>query len=65
MRITIDRFEGEFGLVELEDGSIKDMPIYLIPQGAKEGDIIEISINEEEILSRKERIEDLCEDLWE
>lgn len=65
MLITIDRFEGEFGLVELEDGSIKNMPIYLIPQGAKEGDIIEIKINEKESLSRKERIEDLCQDLWE
>ena len=37
MKVIIDRFEGGFALVELEDRTIIDMPIELIPEGARKG----------------------------
>ncbi|SDK22596.1 DUF3006 domain-containing protein [Natronincola ferrireducens] len=65
MKIIIDRFEGDYAVVELEDKSIVDMPIALVPQNATEGDVIEIKVDMEETESRKKRIEQLMKDLWE
>lgn len=65
MKISIDRFEGEFAVVELKDGKIVDMPRALLPEDAKEGDIIEIRIDLEETQKRKKEIEKMCEGLWE
>lgn len=65
MKIIIDRFEDNHAVVELEDKSTVDMPRVLLPKEAKEGDIIEISIDIEETKTRRERIEKLMNDLWE
>lgn len=65
MHIIIDRFEGDFAVVELEDSSMINMPILLIPEEAEEGDILEITIDRDEIENRRKNIEKLCEDLWE
>ncbi|AOY76720.1 DUF3006 domain-containing protein [Clostridium formicaceticum] len=65
MKVTIDRFEGEYAVVELENRRTIDMPKSLVPEGAKEGDVLEIRIDREETDSRKKRIEELMEDLWE
>lgn len=65
MRLIIDRFEGDFAIVELENKDIVDMPKVLIPEEAKEGDVIDITVNKEETKDKKENIEKLCEDLWE
>ena len=46
MRIIIDRFEGKIAVVELEDGSIIDCPKALLPANAKEGSIINITVDE-------------------
>jgi len=47
MNVTIDRFEGNFALVELEDKTLANMPKTRLPQDAKEGDIISINIDRE------------------
>lgn len=65
MRLIIDRFEGDFAIVELENKDRVDMPKVLIPEEAKEGDVIDITVNKEETRDKKENIEKLCEDLWE
>lgn len=65
MRYIIDRFEGEFAVVELEDKSFIDMPIELVPEGAKEGDILEIQINQEETKTLKEDKEKKWLGLWD
>ncbi|MBC8589793.1 DUF3006 domain-containing protein [Wansuia hejianensis] len=57
MKVIIDRFEGEFALLELEDREIIDIPKRLLPEEAKEGDIIKIIIDEEETQKRKEQIQ--------
>jgi hypothetical protein len=65
LKIIIDRFEGDFAVVELEDKTMVDMPKILVPAGAVEGDVLEIRIEQNETKNRKEKIEKMCEDLWE
>jgi len=65
MKVIIDRFEGEYAIVELPDRSTVDMPKKLIPQGAKEGDVLKIEVDKDETAKRKERIKKLMDELWE
>lgn len=65
MKVIIDRFEGDYAVVELPDLTMVDMPISLIPEGAKEGDVLVIGIDPDETDKRKERIKKLMDDLWE
>lgn len=65
MRVIIDRFEGDYAVVELPDMSMVDMPKQLVPEGAQEGDILSIEIDLDETKNRKERIRKLMDDLWE
>ena len=46
MRIIVDRFEGDFAVVELENGQMIDCPKALLPSNAKEGSIINITVDE-------------------
>jgi hypothetical protein len=65
MRVVIDRFEGKFAVMEMEDKQMVDMPRVLLPEGAKEGNVIEIRIAREETGKRKDEVEKMCEGLWE
>lgn len=65
MRLIIDRFEGDFAIVELENGETVDISKKIIPDNVIEGDVIDITVNKEETKKIKEIIEKLCEDLWE
>ncbi len=64
MRVIIDRFEGDFAVVEMGNGETVNMPGILVPKGAKEGDVIDIQINEEKTLERRRKIENMMKDLW-
>ncbi len=46
MRVIVDRFEGNIAAVELEDGSVIDCPKAILPPNAKEGSIINITVDE-------------------
>lgn len=63
MQVIIDRIEGEFAVVELDDGSVLDVPKRLF-NDAKEGDIIDISINRQLTNERNKEIESLMDDLF-
>lgn len=65
MKVTIDRFEGDYAVVELEDRQMVDLPKALVPSDANEGDILEITVNRDETEKRRRRIEKLTEDLWQ
>lgn len=54
MKWVIDRFEGNFAVVESE-GAYFNIPKDIVPSDAKEGSILEISINAEE--TEKKEIE--------
>jgi hypothetical protein len=67
MKATIDRIEGKLAVLLIgDDGSIKlNVPLILLPEGAKEGDILYININkdEKETEEAKKRVTSLTEDL--
>ena len=69
MKGIIDRFEGQYAVVELEDGQMINIDKAQLPVEAKEGMVILISenvtIDTEETKKRKEEIEELTKDLWE
>ncbi len=65
MKVIIDRFEGNYAVVELPDMSTVDMPLELVPKEAEEGDVLIIEIDADETKNRKERIKKLMDDLWE
>jgi len=64
MKVVIDRFEGEYAVVELPDGSVADMPSRLI-EGGKEGDVVRIEIDGEETKARRKQIGELIGKLFE
>ena len=46
MKLIIDRFEGDFAVIELPDGQMIDCPKVLLPDNAKEGSILNITVDE-------------------
>ena len=69
MKGIIDRFEGNFVVVEMEKGDIRNIKRELVPKNAKEGDVLnigdEISVDYEETERRRRNITKLTEDMWE
>lgn len=64
MKVIIDRFEGDYAVVEFEIGKCVNIPKILIPN-AKEGDIIKIEIDKKETLERKKHIQELMNNVFE
>lgn len=61
--LIIDRFEGEQAVVEF--GKITfEIPRAALPKNTKEGDVILISIDHDRTQSRKERIDQLSDELF-
>ena len=56
MKMMIDRFEGNYAVVELPDKSIWNVPRAFFP-GAAEGDVYTISKDGSETTKRKHRIQ--------
>ncbi len=65
MNLIIDRFEGDYAVVELSDRTFVNIPKKALPEEAKEGDIITITVNKSETERRKDNIRKLADDLWE
>lgn len=67
---VIDRFEGDYAVVEFEDREMQDIKKILMPPEAKEGDVIvfidgKYVIDKEETAKRRGAAEKLSEGLWE
>ena len=65
MKVIIDRFEGQYAVVELDNGDFVSIPRMVLPNLADEGDVITIEIDEDATDQRRKRIEGLMEKLWE
>ncbi|WMJ24344.1 DUF3006 domain-containing protein [Paludicola sp. MB14-C6] len=65
MQVIIDRFEGNFAIVELDNKTTVDMPKCLLPDDALEGDVIIIEIDKGETAKRLANIKKLEQLLWE
>lgn len=64
VKVIIDRFEGDYAVVEMEDKTMVNIPKCLISD-SKEGDIIRIEIDKDATEQRKKDIKELMNDLWE
>ena len=69
MKVTIDRFEGNFAVCEKADRTMINIPKEKIPPEAKEGDILiiegdSIKIDTDSTAKRKKSIDKLMNDLW-
>lgn len=63
MQVIVDRFEGNFAVVELPDKTMINVDRRLLP-GAKEGDVVEIKILQEKTKQRRDAIDKLAKDVW-
>lgn len=64
--LIIDRFEGDFAVIEFGDITF-DLPRELLPKEAKEGDVLRmsISVDKEETARRRKRIDNIMDELFE
>lgn len=66
MKFTIDRIEQETAVVELESGEILSLPYALLgPLQAKEGDVLQLCIDQEETDRRRARVSSLLRDIFQ
>ncbi len=63
MEMVIDRFEGAFAVVMCEDKAY-NIPRALLPETAKEGDILRIVIDTEKTKENAKEIKQLMDDVW-
>ena len=61
--LIIDRFEGDFAVVETSAGMI-GIPVADLPEGAKEGDALVIQVDGSATMGRKEKIDKMMNDLF-
>lgn len=59
MKLTIDRIEGEWAVCEYEKGKTVDLPAALLPEDAREGDVLRLTVDRETTDERKARAEEL------
>lgn len=64
MKVIIDRFEGNYAVIEIAPGQFVNMPKDLLPAGSAEGTVLSIEIDKSESDKRHKRISDLMNDLW-
>ncbi len=62
--MIIDRFEGEYAVIELEDGRMVNMPRELLPLEAKEGMVINVIVDENRTGEQKKRLKDKMDKLF-
>ena len=65
MQIVIDRFEGDYAIVELPDRTMVDLHRRFLPESAKEGDVFDIQVLVADSKGRKEEISKLMNEVWE
>lgn len=63
MKVVIDRFEGEFAVVEIDAEHFANLPRCLVPD-AGEGDVVDISIDKAETEYRKQQAQSLMNRLF-
>lgn len=69
MKVTIDRFEGEYAVCEKPDRTVVNIKKDRLPEEVKEGDVLiiegdNIRVDSEETRQRKKDIKKLMNDLW-
>ena len=66
MKLILDRIEEDTAIVELENGELIAVPYALfLPLQAKEGDVLQICIDQEQTAQRRERAASLLKDIFQ
>jgi hypothetical protein len=70
LKVTIDRFEGNYAVCEANDKSMLTIEKSKLPRSAREGDILiisgdKITIDVKGTREKKKNIKKLVDDLWE
>ncbi|MBQ2897048.1 MAG: DUF3006 domain-containing protein [Clostridia bacterium] len=65
MSFTVDRFEAEFAVVITDDGSSYNIPKALLPEDAKEGSVINISLDKRKTEQKKQEVKNLLNSLFD
>lgn len=70
MKYIIDRFEGDYAVVEDENKLMMDIHLKDLPKEVQEGDVLvkngdSYSVDLGETERRKKKIQELVDDLWE
>lgn len=53
MRFTIDRFEGDYVIIQSLEGKMIEIPKTIVPEEAVEGNVLNITIDKEESEERE------------
>lgn len=64
MEVIVDRIEGNYVVVEMENKECVNILKTLIPD-AKEGDVVDIVINKKQTSKREKHIKELIDDVFE
>ena len=66
MRLIIDRIDEDMAIIELESGELFSRPYALLrPLQAKEGDVLQLNIDQEQTAQRRERAAALLKDIFQ
>lgn len=65
MSFVIDRFEGEIAVAVLSSGKRYNINKALLPDCAKEGDVINITVSKQETENRKQEAKSLLDSLFD
>ena len=64
MEVIVDRFEGEYAILEIDKDNFVEVPRILVLD-AKEGDVVSIVVLKEKTEERKDKISKLMDNLFE
>lgn len=64
MKVILDRFEGDYAILEVDEDNIISVPRLLVGN-AKEGDVIKIEVDESNTDKRKKDIQELMDSVFE
>ena len=64
LKVVIDRFEGEYALVEDENKNIINMPKCLLPENSKEGSVIKIELDEDETKRKNNDVKKIFDSIF-
>lgn len=63
MQVIVDQIENDMLVLELDVGKTISVPRILIPD-AKEGDVVDITINKEETKKENDKVQKLVDELF-
>jgi len=64
MKYIIDRFEGDFAIVELADRTFVNIPRKAVPTDAREGSVIDVTVDSDTTSARSQKINTMMDDLF-